>query len=502
MATLTSTTPAATYKSLLKVQGTNQVLDSTLRVIEDGDGNDSSLKLTLTGSTYGASFVGKVGIGTDSPGQKLEVNGSGDTRIELESTDAVSTLNMRGVLSGSDGVFSGITFFNDADSVAIIQAHRDSYDTSGRLVFGTEAGSGIIEHMVLDKDGNVGIGTATPSYLLSTQHATDASVYIETTGADSVARLRLENDARTWQVVVDGTDSDKFKIRDSVASAYRFTIDSSGNVGIGTTAPESDLSFSAAEINNSRIRFINQHSVTGDAGISTFDDTSGTELIIGSNCYINSGGSVVRWNTGEESSALYLSRHGNVQFQTSTDGVNPTTKMKVEAGGDVEISAGNLVIGTSGKGIDFSATSDAGGMTSELLDDYEEGTFTFQFYDAASAGNASPTTNIGHYTKIGNVVVARVYAYNNPSTSGMTSGNDLYFTLPFTAGADGYATGACIVRGVDLNSRTSIATDLRGSASRGTFQTIGDGLDMANVLVSHWTSESDDLNMLTLTYAT
>ena len=42
--------------------------------------------------------------------------------------------------------------------------------------------------------------------------------------------------------------------------------------------------------------------------------------------------------------------------------------------GDQTISTGNLVIGTSGKGVDFSATPGTG--TSELFDDYEEGTWT------------------------------------------------------------------------------------------------------------------------------
>ena len=42
--------------------------------------------------------------------------------------------------------------------------------------------------------------------------------------------------------------------------------------------------------------------------------------------------------------------------------------------GDLTVSAGNVIIGTSGKGIDFSATAGTG--TSELLDDYEEGTWT------------------------------------------------------------------------------------------------------------------------------
>ena len=56
----------------------------------------------------------------------------------------------------------------------------------------------------------------------------------------------------------------------------------------------------------------------------------------------------------------------------------------------------------SGRGIDFSATSDASGMSSELLDDYEEGSFTPQF-DGLSNTPAYAARN-GRYTKIGRYV--------------------------------------------------------------------------------------------------
>ena len=75
------------------------------------------------------------------------------------------------------------------------------------------------------------------------------------------------------------------------------------------------------------------------------------------------------------------------------------------SGGNVTVHTGNLVIGTSGKGIDFSATGGPtnGSGTSELLDDYEEGTFT----PTARGNNTNSSPVIegsGKYTKIGNVV--------------------------------------------------------------------------------------------------
>ena len=67
--------------------------------------------------------------------------------------------------------------------------------------------------------------------------------------------------------------------------------------------------------------------------------------------------------------------------------------------GDQTIVNGNLVIATSGKGIDFSATPGTG--TSELFDDYEEGTFTPTLLGATTT---TYTTQTGTYTIIGRQV--------------------------------------------------------------------------------------------------
>lgn len=81
-----------------------------------------------------------------------------------------------------------------------------------------------------------------------------------------------------------------------------------------------------------------------------------------------------------------------------------TEKLNIATTGDVNVKTGNLVIGTAGKGIDFSATSQATGMTSELFSDYEEGTWTP--VDSSGAG-LTLSSATGSYTKIGNLVIAR-----------------------------------------------------------------------------------------------
>jgi len=113
-------------------------------------------------------------------------------------------------------------------------------------------------------------------------------------------------------------------------------------------------------------------------------------------------------------------------FLTTPDGSQtPVEAMRINNAQNVTVTAGNLVIGTSGKGIDFSATSGTG--TSELLADYEEGTWTPSW----SSGVTSYTGQSGTYTKVGRqVTVWGVIQVNVASGAG---GNLTITGLPFSA---------------------------------------------------------------------
>jgi hypothetical protein len=93
---------------------------------------------------------------------------------------------------------------------------------------------------------------------------------------------------------------------------------------------------------------------------------------------------------------------------------------------------GNLVIGTSGKGIDFSATPGTG--TSELLADYEEGTWT-----PSLGGSTTYSGQVGTYTKIGNLVEVNFSLNITSIGSGSTS---QISGLPFTPGGLSTLTGS------------------------------------------------------------
>jgi hypothetical protein len=100
--------------------------------------------------------------------------------------------------------------------------------------------------------------------------------------------------------------------------------------------------------------------------------------------------------------------------------------------GDQTLSTGNLVIGTSGKGIDFSATAGTG--TSELLADYEEGTWTPVFSSATAPTGVTYSVQAGTYTKVGNMV--NVSCFLEISSKGTGGGGAIQVTgLPYTIGS-------------------------------------------------------------------
>ena len=101
--------------------------------------------------------------------------------------------------------------------------------------------------------------------------------------------------------------------------------------------------------------------------------------------------------------------------------------------GNQTIVNGDLVIGTSGEGVNFTANTPAAGMTSQLLNWYEEGTFTPVVADASTGGNTGSFSGSATYTRIGRQVTVRMYI-SNINTTGMTAGNTLFIRgLPYAS---------------------------------------------------------------------
>jgi hypothetical protein len=99
------------------------------------------------------------------------------------------------------------------------------------------------------------------------------------------------------------------------------------------------------------------------------------------------------------------------------------------SGGDVSIGS-NLVIGTAGKGIDFSANTGAAGMTSELLNWYEEGTWEVTITPETSGTiTLSSSFDTASYVRVGRNV--HVQGQLQISSSSLPIGTFIKISLPF-----------------------------------------------------------------------
>jgi hypothetical protein len=144
---------------------------------------------------------------------------------------------------------------------------------------------------------------------------------------------------------------------------------------------------------------------------------------------------------------------GRILLRTTPDGSQaPVDAVKIDSAQNVTVSAGNLVIGTSGKGIDFSATPGTG--TSELLSDYEEGTWTPTVI--ALTGTITSYTSSGVYTKIGRqVVIAFDFTITDNGTG---AGTIAMQGLPFPVSAAYNAVGVC--RDIGLSSNNGVVLNV------------------------------------------
>ncbi len=168
----------------------------------------------------------------------------------------------------------------------------------------------------------------------------------------------------------------------------------------------------------------------------------------------------------------------------SRSGNNLTFAGTVGNTGDNTITSGNLVIGTAGKGIDFSAqtTSSTGtpdtSAGAEVLDHYEKGSFTPNY---TGQTGQSYVSRQGRYTKIGDVCFFGVVI----QTSSMSGTNAVKITcLPFSSNGQAHDCGVCItsIYGVNFDTgRTFMGADLTGSGTEVSLYQLGHSLPNTSI---------------------
>ena len=373
-------------------------------------------------SKYGGIYFGD-GAGTnpnnrckiiyDHPNDQLRigVGGAAATQLYLNSAGEIGIS-----VSPSSGHLLHVKNASSADSKVKIES-ESGYDA--RLILDTSNGGGAGSHIDFQIDGTLKGGIQ----YVSNASASDTHdiIFRNNTNAE---RLRITSNGDIGLGTVPETDGQAGSLYFSGGNA---NIWGSGNANLYTAVNARYTGGGGWKYNNNGLasytaqqsgtyEFRNAPSGTAD-NVATFT----TRFQIGSD------GTLYKYYNGSTVQAAF----------GGTGQVNGITALPSMAGNPFVVGrdtgttrsahfAGHLKF-DSGYGIDFSATADGTGSSqAEILDDYEEGTWS----PTVSSGNASFSTLIGRYTKIGNQVTLWVRIAGGGSYSG--SGALIIQGLPFT----------------------------------------------------------------------
>jgi hypothetical protein len=347
--------------------GGTKTENGRLVVQQNTTGSSASNMLFYTNSGSGLAekmrldSSGNLGIGVSSPGYKLDVSGTaninGITTLGRSTNVAVAVDRL------SDGLSYGLITFNNAFANATASGifGRNTGGDAGKIYLTSpnEVNFQIagVTKATLDASGNVGIGTTSPSYKLDVNggiirvtSAIDNDSIIATSATNNTA-LSLINTATsgsTWKVISTGGTSGygTGALAFERASSLKMVIDSSGNVGIGTTTTSINDIVSAARPlvvavsdagtsvggATASINIVNTNTTTSNSAQLNFASTytsSGINTVSG---YISTIFGA-RTNTANYYAA------GTLVFGTNTGGVanGPSERMRIDSSGNVGI---------------------------------------------------------------------------------------------------------------------------------------------------------------------
>ena len=363
--------------------------------------------------------------------------------------------------------------FKASDLGDIINSYNTSAGSANQFFINHNLGNvelGNLRGNTIVTDGNLGINV----------NATQANFakFITRSSADNLIAL-TENVGLSSIIAWDDTGaSNTLRLAgnplvmtgDGGGGAEHVRVTSAGDVGIGTIVPNFKLA------------------VTGTLGVSgstTLSTISGTTAqfttITASNVLIygtaslatNPTAAYLIYNSVLDKLVAYpgLIVSGNLtasigqftivsgttaQFTTITGSiVTGSTGLftSITASTGINITNGNLIFGTAGKGVDFSINPSAtsGTMSSELLSDYEEGTWSPTLSGSTTSGSFTYSLRSGIYTKIGNVVNINCYIVISSTATALT-GSVRIGALPFLVRASSPAGAAAAVGYYGLNT--------------------------------------------------
>jgi len=363
---------------------------------------------------------GNVGIGTTNPAAKLHVQTS-HTQTDVTGANSNSTLNIANSGAGN-GVYNAIKFAANQQDMYIM-SFNNNQQADRRLGFflGSVAGDAVAdERLSILGNGNIGIGTDSPSALLhlkSTANSTGPSLIFENTNNAQSMNIDYWNNAGAVQSRIaydEGPASWNF-IPNVSTAASALHIAYNGNVGIGTTSDTSKL-----ELYNS--------TVAGNTQLHIHNDKHGDAAVLrleGKRTSLNDTAQLLFANNGSlvaKIDVLSAGDDGNIRFHTSASGTGSSivAVASIDAAGSMTARS---FIPTTGYNIEYLIVGGGGGGGSTVYDDCGGG--GAGGYRSSIAGN--PSANYAPPEPPLLVVVGKTYAVTvgaggNQLGGGNTSG--------------------------------------------------------------------------------
>ena len=375
------------------------------------DGSDVEVLHVRTNTTTydgGTSLMlvqgdGNVGIG-GAPSSSLHVYSSTADNLRLER-DATNDWRIQ--------LTSGALAFRDATN----DAERVRIDSGGNLILTKGGGAYLQLKDSTAVRGSINVGTS-DGLIFTTGASFDERMRIDATGVGiGTSSMGSYNSNANTLVVGGGSGNEGMTIASGASSE--------GGIyyANGTTGTDQYNGALLYRHNTNRLDIF-----TAGSAKWYIDSTGSLISVVESQAIDLSGSNYAQLKLADNVNyALQIGEGANpyMRFNTTNSAEKVEIYKNLYMSGNVEFGSGN--------GLDFSGTSDGSGtMTSELLADYEEGTFVPVVADAVSGGNtATPGTALGRYSKIGRIVQFSCVV-GNIDTTGLTGGLTLYLQgLPF-----------------------------------------------------------------------
>ena len=408
----------------------------------------------ITFNTDGsAKFVGQLDVGNLSTGNGTRLNTTGT--IETRVTGAGNAVTIYNGGTASSNIYASIDGNGAATFVGGVQVNDLNPGA-------TDNSNG----MRLNASGSIQLGRSGTDTLF-------AGYNTSSSGGSIAPTSTIRNDG---YAAFGGTNSQFFADGEVQLAANKINIQPNGSATFaGNVNCTSDSSNTASLVSAG---YVLSNRTSGTASVFNGQLNGGSTSNIKADGSATFASSVVSGSvTAGGGGGNYLS-NGEVAAYSSTNsswlwrgwdasGSSNVLTSSIKADGSATF-AGNVVLSTAGSGINFSATGDGSGTaTSELLDDYEEGTFTPGVSFGSGATGMTFNEQVGRYTKVGNYVFCSfVYQITN---KGSSTGAVNFTGLPYatmnidTARGGGgitYMTGLSSINQIPIlyavSNRTSI----------------------------------------------